>query len=332
MRNERLTQTRDGHGAEPEGGPRAMRRSKVARLCPVLICLGVACQSEDASGPDARQAVPAAVTTRPASAERAPGDSDRRCVDLAELPEPPTRTRFVEPRIPDWIRGRRVGDLVYDVVVAETGRVEQIEPTQAPAGDAAWVALDEASRVAIADWRYVPTVVDGRPVRVCMTVSVKVDLRQGPPAPGVAGEPFSWHEAGRFPSGLSFEVAVRTERFVAGPGIPEDDGSIWGIDGGHPTFFVEQLSVEFGDTDVVVPRKYLADVANVSRASLEATSPDGSNQLVVRLEGGDGSGSFVGEFRFRDCLLVERIMKSAEVPEDVWERVEISSYDVGACG
>jgi hypothetical protein len=131
---------------------------------------------------------------------------------------------------------------------------------------------------------------------------------------------------------MPYSVSLQLKRFTPGSNPADDDGGMWGIDGGVPTYVVRNLTVTFGETRVVIYRKLLTDLCCVDSAAVRASSKGQSNELVLSLSGGDAAGSFEGEFHFKDCRLTERVIRMGELPEHVWERLELHQLEVGGCG
>jgi TonB family protein len=81
-------------------------------------------------------------------------------------------TRRAAPIYPELARrGRISGTVVLKVMVDEEGNVEQIRPTSGPP------LLRAAAIAAVQQWKYSPTVVDGRPVPVIASVTVIFQLQ-----------------------------------------------------------------------------------------------------------------------------------------------------------
>jgi hypothetical protein len=68
--------------------------------------------------------------------------------------------------------------LLFDSVVAPSGSVTDVQLLKLPHPEQdAWRQLAGAWRAAILGWRYTPPTADGRPVAVCVTVSVGEEYR-----------------------------------------------------------------------------------------------------------------------------------------------------------
>ena len=85
--------------------------------------------------------------------------------------EEPRKIHNVAPVYPDRARKARVqGTVVLETVLSTAGCVEQIRILQGVP------LLDLAAFAAVSRWRYTPTLLDGRPVPVIMTVTVNFKL------------------------------------------------------------------------------------------------------------------------------------------------------------
>ena len=102
------------------------------------------------------------VTAAPAPAPRpAPGDDTPRRVGKA-IPEPRVVHR-VEPVFPS----DRRGSVILEVTIARDGSVEAVSTLRADTG------FEAPAVAAVRQWRFEPTVVDGRAVRVIHVVSLR---------------------------------------------------------------------------------------------------------------------------------------------------------------
>jgi TonB family protein len=78
----------------------------------------------------------------------------------------------------DAVRGISThgGVLLYDVTIDEDGSVREVRLLKPVDSAPPWPEIDRAWRDTIAEWRYAPTLVNGQPTRLCMTVSVIIDV------------------------------------------------------------------------------------------------------------------------------------------------------------
>lgn len=86
---------------------------------------------------------------------------------------PPARIHFVEPRYTEAARKIRLqGTVILDTVIDPAGQIVDVKVLKSlPLG------LTEAAVDAVAQWRFEPTTIDGRPVPVAYVVTVRYGLR-----------------------------------------------------------------------------------------------------------------------------------------------------------
>ena len=85
---------------------------------------------------------------------------------------PPTKTRDVQPRYPEVAWAARVqGVVILEATVGSTGVVTDVSVLRSVP------LLDDAAIAAVLQWQYTPTLVNGVPVPVIMTVTVNFSLR-----------------------------------------------------------------------------------------------------------------------------------------------------------
>jgi TonB family protein len=85
---------------------------------------------------------------------------------------PPARTKYVAPQYPNIARGAGVqGIVIIEAVIGADGKVEQARILRSHA------LLDEAALTAVKEWEYTPTLLNGKPTPVIMTVTVRFSLQ-----------------------------------------------------------------------------------------------------------------------------------------------------------
>ena len=106
------------------------------------------------------------------------GDSDRSAGSSGEPfrigdgIRPPSKTGGPAPVYPPDAREARVqGVVIMEATISPTGEVSDVEVLRSVP------LLDEAAVAAVRQWRYEPTLVDGEPVSILMTVTVNFQLR-----------------------------------------------------------------------------------------------------------------------------------------------------------
>ena len=86
--------------------------------------------------------------------------------------KPPSRIRYVTPAYPDIARLTKVqGIVIIEAVIGTDGTVEQARVLRSQP------LLDEAALAAVREWEYTPTLLNGRPTAVIMTVTVQFTLK-----------------------------------------------------------------------------------------------------------------------------------------------------------
>jgi protein TonB len=86
--------------------------------------------------------------------------------------KPPVRTRYVPPRYPEIARANRIeGIVIIEAIIGTDGRVDNARVLRSSP------FLDEVALEAVRAWEYTPTLLNGRPTAVIMTVTVRFDLK-----------------------------------------------------------------------------------------------------------------------------------------------------------
>jgi len=123
--------------------------------------------------PETQQAPP---QSAPAPSHEAKSTSE--CVRVGGPIQPPRKVHHLDAELSEAALRTRThgGVMLYEMMIDEEGQVRDVRPLKPIDSAAPWPELDRAWRAAIAEWKYAPTVVDGKPSRVCMTVSVLIDV------------------------------------------------------------------------------------------------------------------------------------------------------------
>jgi protein TonB len=86
---------------------------------------------------------------------------------------PPQKTRHVTPTYPALAQAaRKEGVVILEAVIGEDGRVRNVKVLRSVP------LLDEAALEAVRQWQFTPTLLNGEPVPVVMTVTVAFTLKQ----------------------------------------------------------------------------------------------------------------------------------------------------------
>ena len=84
----------------------------------------------------------------------------------------PTRTKYVTPDYPAIaLSVKAEGVVIIEAVIGADGRVEQARVLRSKP------FLDEAALAAVRAWEYTPTLLNGKPTPVIMTVTVQFTLK-----------------------------------------------------------------------------------------------------------------------------------------------------------
>jgi protein TonB len=85
---------------------------------------------------------------------------------------PPKKTRHVAPIYPPIALANKVdGVVILEVVIAENGRVQDVRVLRSRP------LLDQAALDAVRQWQFTPTLLNGEPVPIVMTVTVSFELK-----------------------------------------------------------------------------------------------------------------------------------------------------------
>jgi len=94
-------------------------------------------------------------------------------IRVSELLQPPRKVVDVRPTYPVIARDAHIeGVVVLEAVLDRTGRVDQLRVVKSVP------LLDRAALDAVRQWRYTPSVLNGQPVAVLMTVTIRFTLQQ----------------------------------------------------------------------------------------------------------------------------------------------------------
>ena len=89
---------------------------------------------------------------------------------------PPTKTRHIAPVYPPIAQSARVqGVVILEAVIDEQGRIAEARVLRSIP------LLDQAALDAVRQWEFTPTLLNGAPVPVIMTVTVQFTLPEAPP-------------------------------------------------------------------------------------------------------------------------------------------------------
>jgi protein TonB len=167
----------------PPAPPRADRRdSQVATVIPAPIEAPAGMRPEPAfdAPPEAGVPMDGLVIGDPTAIEniaepspppRLPRPAERIPVHVGGVISQPRRTHYVAPAYPPLAQAARIkGIVILEAMIGEDGAVREVRVLRSAP------LLDQAAIDAVWQWRYTPTLLDGQPVPIVMTVTVGFDL------------------------------------------------------------------------------------------------------------------------------------------------------------
>ena len=91
----------------------------------------------------------------------------------------PVEISRVSPVIPERYRHVRITQplYIYEAVITVEGNVSNLRLLRGPTSEEPYIAFERAFHEAIAQWRYRPATLDGRPVPVYLTVTATIEVR-----------------------------------------------------------------------------------------------------------------------------------------------------------
>lgn len=94
-------------------------------------------------------------------------------IRVSELVQPPRKIVDVRPEYPALARQAKVdGTVILEAILDRSGRVDGLRVVKSIP------LLDQAALEAVRQWRYTPTVLNGQPVAVLMTITIRFTLQQ----------------------------------------------------------------------------------------------------------------------------------------------------------
>ncbi|MGB9335429.1 MAG: TonB family protein [Candidatus Acidiferrales bacterium] len=132
----------------------------------VLLCSSGALYAQDSPS------APPPPPDKPEAAPAAPAPSTRPMrIRIGGNVQKPKLTHMVEPIYPQIARTAHVeGTIEFHAVIAKDGTVEELKYVSGP------MLLMRAAMLAVQQWRYAPTLLNGEPVEVDTTISVPFSL------------------------------------------------------------------------------------------------------------------------------------------------------------
>ena len=97
----------------------------------------------------------------------------REPVPVGGVIRPPTRVTYIQPVYPQLaLAARKEGTVILQAVIDERGNVREVKVLRSIP------LLDDAALQAVSQWTFTPTLLNGTPVPVVMTVTVGFTLRK----------------------------------------------------------------------------------------------------------------------------------------------------------
>ena len=151
-----------------QGGKWFGSYDKAASLAAAARAAGEKAAAEAAAAKEKADAAAAAEQAAAEAREQARKDAVR----VGGKIRPPTKTKNVTPAYPDAAKSARVqGVVIIEAVIGADGRVADAKVLRSVP------QLDEAALDAVKQWEFTPTLLNGKPVPVIMTVTVNFKLK-----------------------------------------------------------------------------------------------------------------------------------------------------------
>ncbi len=100
----------------------------------------------------------------------------------------------------------------------------------------------------------------------------------------------------------------------------------WGAENTCPRNIINALEIKDSGKSVFIPLSAFADLGNPRTVRIE--SRKGNDQFAVVLIGGDAATSYSATLEFRDSLLIERVVRHGEFPDESWEKTSYK-FNIG---
>ena len=93
----------------------------------------------------------------------------------------------------------------------------------------------------------------------------------------------------------------------------------WGAENKCPNFYISEMLVSRDDETIFIPLSAFADLGNPKDVKVESHSKDGFSVVVI---GGDAATSYTARLEFNKSVLVEKIVRHGEFPDEAWEKTK----------
>lgn len=119
-------------------------------------------------------------------------------------------------------------------------------------------------------------------------------------------------------SAQDIKVSIHFERSSPADSCPSGNSWRWGAEQSCPNRRIASVNLSFRGRPVFVPYSAFADLGNPTTITLQRNGKSLRYEITVR--GGDAATSYECVLRFKGGVLQERHVKSAEFPDDSWEK------------
>lgn len=92
----------------------------------------------------------------------------------------------------------------------------------------------------------------------------------------------------------------------------------WGSEQSCPNRLIASLEVEFQKQPVFIPYSAFADLGNPSSISIERRAK--GKTYFIKIKGGESATSYSAVLKFKAGLLIEKIVRHGEFPDNAWEK------------
>ena len=92
----------------------------------------------------------------------------------------------------------------------------------------------------------------------------------------------------------------------------------WGSEYICPNWQITQFDLSFEEKPVFIPYSAFSDLGDPTLIQIE--KDDNRHIYLIKIEGGDATTSYRATLKFQANLLLERIVRHSEFPDDAWEK------------
>lgn len=114
------------------------------------------------------------------------------------------------------------------------------------------------------------------------------------------------------------KLIAKLERLKSPIDCPSASTWRWGSEQACPSRRIGLLEVSFQGRPVVIPYSAFADLGNPTSVSIERSAK--GTTYSIKIKGGDAATSYSAVLKLRSGLLLEKIVRHGEFPDDAWEK------------